>query len=55
MTIKEVFKSHLKKGVSEDKASEICLGILTSGLIDATDTETFSKIKKDFINKIKGV
>ena len=54
MSIKEVFKGYLKEGVSENKASEICLGILTSGLIDATDTDTYNQMKKDFINKMKG-
>ena len=54
MSIKEVFKGYLKEGVNKNKAAEICLGILTSGLIDATDTETFNRIKKDFINKMKG-
>ena len=51
MTISEVYKDYVEKVKTEDEAAGICLGILTSGLIDATDEETYERLKQEFINK----
>ena len=51
MTIAEVYKEYVDEGMDKDKAAGICLGIMTSGLIDATDTETYTRLKQEFINK----
>ena len=51
MTISEVYKEYVEKGKTEDEAAGICLGILTSGMIDATDEETYKRLKQEFINK----
>ena len=51
MTISEVYKEYVEKGKTEDEAAGICLGILTSGMIDATDDETYERLKQEFINK----
>ena len=55
MTISEVYKDYVEKGKTEDEAAGICLGILTSGLIDATDEETYERLKQEFINKQEGI
>ena len=49
MTISEVYKEYVEKGKTEDEAAGICLGILTSGMIDATDEETYASLKQEFI------
>ena len=49
MTISEVYKEYVEKGKTEDEAAGICLGILTSGMIDATDEETYANLKQEFI------
>ena len=51
MTISEVYKEYVRDGMNKDKAAGICLGIMTSGLIDASDEETYSRLKQEFINK----
>ena len=51
MTISEVYKDYVEKGKTEDEAAGICLGIISGGLIDATDEETYSTMKQEFINK----
>ena len=54
MKISEVYKEYVdEKGWTEDDAAGLCLGIMTSGLIDATDTETYTRLKQEFINKQK--
>ena len=55
MTISDVYKEYVEeKGKTEDEAAGICLGILTSGMIDATDEETYARLKQEFINKQEG-
>ena len=51
MTISDVYKEYVRDGMDKDKAAGICLGIISGGLIDATDDETYSKLKQEFINK----
>ena len=51
MTISEVYKEYVRDGMDKDKAAWICLGIISGGLIDATDEETYSTMKQEFINK----
>ena len=51
MTISDYYKECLEEGLSKDEASGRCLGILTSGLIDASDEETYSRLKREFIKK----
>ena len=51
MTISDYYKECLEEGLSKDEASGRCLGILTSGLIDASDEETYSRLKHEFIKK----
>ena len=52
MTISDVYKKYVEeKGWTEDKAAGICLGIISGGLIDATDEETYTRMKQEFINK----
>jgi len=52
MTIAEVYKEYIdEKGYTEDAAAGLCLGIMTSGLIDASDEETYARLKQEFINK----
>ena len=52
MTISDVYKEYIEeKGWTEDEAAGVCLGIMTSGLIDATDEETYSRLKQEFIKK----
>ena len=54
MTIAEVYKEYIdEKGYTEDEAAGVCLGIMTSGLIDASDEETYTRLKREFINKQK--
>ena len=54
MTISDVYKECTEeKGWTEDEAAGLCLGIMTSGLIDASDTETYARLKQEFINKQK--
>ena len=54
MTISEVYKEYVEeKGYTEDAAAGLCLGIMTSGLIDASDEETYARLKREFINKQK--
>ena len=54
MTISEVYKEYVdEKGWTEDEAAGVCLGIMTSGLIDASDEETYTRLKQEFINKQK--
>ena len=54
MTIAEVYKEYIdEKGWTEDEAAGLCLGIMTSGLIDASDTETYARLKQEFIDKQK--
>ena len=54
MTIAEVYKEYIdEKGYTEDEAAGLCLGIMSSGLIDATDTETYTRLKREFIDKQK--
>ena len=40
MTISDVYKEYVRDGMNKDKAAGICLGIISGGLIDATDDET---------------
>ena len=52
MKISDVYKEYVEeKGWTKDKAAGFCLGIISGGLIDATDDETYSKLKQEFINK----
>ena len=51
MTISDVYKEYVRDGMDKDKAAGICLGIISGGLIDATDEETYSTMKQEFINK----
>ena len=51
MTISDVYKEYVRDGMNKDKAAGICLGIISGGLIDATDDETYSKLKQEFIAK----
>jgi len=52
MTIADVYREYInEKGYTEDEAAGLCLGIMTSGLIDASDEETYSKLKQEFIAK----
>jgi len=54
MTIAEVYKEYIdEKGYTEDEAAGVCLGIMTSGLIDASDCETYERLKREFINRQK--
>ena len=54
MTISDVFKEYVEeKGWTEDEAAGLCLGVMTSGLIDTTDTETYARLKQEFIAKQK--
>ena len=53
MTIAEVYKEYVDEGWTEDEAAGLCLGIMTSGLIDASDTETYERLKQEFIDKQK--
>ena len=55
MTISEVYKEYVEEqGWTKDEAAGICLGIISGGLIDATDDETYSTMKQEFINKQEG-
>ena len=55
MKISDVYKEHVEeKGWTEDEAAGVCLGIMTSGLIDASDEETYARLKQEFIAKQKG-
>ena len=55
MTISDVYKEYIEeKGWTEDEAAGLCLGIMSSGMIDATDGETFARLKQEFIAKQKG-
>ena len=51
MTISDVYKEYVRDGMDKDNAAGICLGIISGGLIDATDEETYSTMKQEFINK----
>ena len=51
MTISDVYKEYVRDGMNKDKAAGICLGIISGGLIDATDEETYTTMKHEFINK----
>ena len=51
MTISDVYKDYIKEGKSEKKSAKICLSILTSGLIDASDDETYNRLINEFIIK----
>ena len=51
MKISDVYKEYVRDGMNKDKAAGICLGIISGGLIDATDDETYSKLKQEFIAK----
>ena len=51
MTISDYYKECINEGITEDDAAGRCLGILSSGLIDASDEETYSRLKQEFINK----
>ena len=53
MTISDYYKECINKGITEDDAAGLCLGIMTSGLIDASDTETYARLKQEFIDKQK--
>ena len=54
MTISEVYKEYIdEKGWTEDESAGLCLGIMSSGLIDATDTATYARLKQEFIKKQK--
>ena len=44
MTISEVYHELIEEGKTKNKAAEICLGVMTSGLIDATDEETYERM-----------
>ena len=55
MTISEVYHELIEEGKTKNKAAEICLGVMTSGLIDATDEETYERLKQEFINKQEGI
>ena len=55
MTISDVYKEYIEeKGWTEDKAAGLCLGIMSSGMIDATDEESYARLKQEFIAKQKG-
>jgi len=54
MKISEVYRECIDEGWTKDKTAGYCLGILTSGLIDATDEETYARLKQEFINKQEG-
>ena len=51
MKISEVYEDYVGRGYTKDEAAGICLGIISGGLIDATDEETYSTMKQEFINK----
>ena len=51
MKISDVYKEYVRDGMNKDKAAGICLGIISGGLIDATDEETYARMKQEFINK----
>ena len=51
MTISDVYKEYVRDGMDKDKAAGICLGIISGGLIDATDEETYARLKQEFIAK----
>ena len=54
MTISDVYKEYVEeKGWTEDEAAGLCLGIMSSGMIDATDGESYARLKQEFINKQK--
>ena len=54
MTISDVYKEYVEeKGWTEDKAAGFCLGVMTSGLIDASNEETYARLKQEFIAKQK--
>ena len=53
MKISEVYEDYVGRGYTKDEAAGICLGIMSGGLIDATDDETYSMLKQEFINKQK--
>ncbi len=55
MKISEVYEDYVSRGYTKDEAAGICLGVMTSGLIDATDEETYERLKQEFINKQEGV
>ena len=54
MTISDIYKRCTEEGWDKDKAAGYCLGIMTSGLIDATDGESYTRLKQEFIAKQKG-
>ena len=51
MKISDVYKEYVRDGMNKDKAAGMCLGIISGGLIDATDEETYTRMKQEFINK----
>ena len=52
MKISDVYKEYIEeKGWTEDEAAGLCLGIMSSGMIDATDEETYARLKQEFIAK----
>ena len=53
MTIAEVYKEYVEDGWTEDEAAGLCLGIMSSGMIDATDEESYTRLKQEFINKME--
>ena len=55
MKISEVYEDYVSRGYTKDEAAGICLGVMTSGLIDATDEETYERLKQEFINKQEGI
>ena len=52
MTISDVYKDYIKEGKSQKESAKICLSILTSGLIDASDDETYNRLINEFISSI---
>ena len=53
MKISDIYKECIDEGWSKDKTAGYCLGILTSGLIDATDEESYERLKQELINKME--
>ena len=51
MTISDVYKDYIKEGKSQKESAKICLSILTSGLIDASDDENYNRLINEFIIK----
>jgi hypothetical protein len=51
MKISEVYKKYVKDGMNKKQAAGICLGVITGGMIDATDDETYSRLIQEFVNK----